>query len=92
MTYMEQLRLANKLMKENGISLYDITIANEVDALIDTRDEGELNAICDVVSDYYLHSDLLDLSNIVSAVRGCLEDDIKLEDIERKDITDRLNF
>jgi len=80
------------MAKENDLNLFDIMIANEVSCQFQDVENVDLNEVCSIVDDMYLHCDTItSLENVVQAVRACIVDDgMELSDITRDDITSNL--
>lgn len=92
MNYIEQLNVFASIAKEQNLKLFDIIIANEVSNQFEDVENIDLNEVCSIVDDMYLHCDTItSLENVVQAVRACIVDDgMKLSDITRDNITSNL--
>lgn len=84
MTYREQLNKVNEL----GISICDLTIANELDCVLDagTYTEQEFERLCDYARYIYLKDDELTANAIALCIGGMLSElDYTVEEITSMD-------
>ena len=74
MTYREQLDKVNEL----GINICDLTIANELDCVLDgkyTENEKTFDKLCDFARNIYLKSESITAEAIARAIYGLLWQD-----------------
>ena len=69
MTYREQLNKLNEL----GINICDLTIANELDCVLDCDyNEKDFERLCDLAVDLYLKSDSITANSIAHAINDLI--------------------
>jgi hypothetical protein len=94
MTYREQLNKVNEL----GINICDLTIANELDCVLDCEyTEKDFERLCDYASYIYLKSDNITAEAIARTIYGLLWSDEHTVDsicrMDRRKFTDlALNY
>ena len=90
MTYREQLNKVNEL----GINICDLTIANELDCVLDcgTYTDEDFERLCDYAIYIYLKSDNITAEAIAQAIYGLLWSDEHTIDsicrMDRRKLTD----
>jgi hypothetical protein len=82
MTYREQLNKVNEL----GINICDLTIANELDCVLDCEyTEEDFERLCDYAIYIYLKSDNITAEAIARAIDGLLGEGYTVDSICRMD-------
>lgn len=75
MNYREQLNAFRELERLKNLSLLDIEVANEVDAVLNDLNEKDFETMCNIVSRAYLKADSgTSIYMIIIAVQRLLEE------------------
>lgn len=81
MNFREQLQLA----KDNGLSVVDLIVADEVSAVFTDEDE-RFEELCGAVKEAYLKSENIEVWQLVKALEYKLENGLELRDIGKWDL------